>query len=121
MEGGRANEGGSRKTLVEERFVNRLRQEVLPDVDGHARSHYSQRFTVQRTIETKTRGNTVLHVTFFSLSLFKLIFLLFRQNLSDSYEYFHHFNEEEISIRPNKGSLYSRNNATRNPDTSDTK
>lgn len=67
-----SNEGGSRKTLVEERFVNRLRQEVLPDVDGHARSRYSQRFTVQRTIETKTRGNTVVHVAreIFSLSFF---------------------------------------------------
>ena len=33
----------ARKTLVEARVVNRLRQEVLPDVDGHARSHYGQR------------------------------------------------------------------------------
>lgn len=43
VEGGRAMKGGMRKTLVEARFVNRLRQEVLPDVDGHARSHYDRR------------------------------------------------------------------------------
>lgn len=45
VEGGRAMKGGmlARKTLVEARFVNRLRQEVLPDVDGHARSHYDRR------------------------------------------------------------------------------